>query len=118
MQKTMLIDESYKLALDVISLYQNMRKNNEKVISRQLLRSGTSIGVNIKESDYADSNLEAIHKLKLALKECNQTIYWLDLIRDSKIYDADTTDIHNQCRIILRMLSRQIVAFSKRERKK
>ena len=117
MKNVILVDESYKLALDVVDLYQNMRASNERVISRQLLKSGTSIGANIKESGYAETNEEVVRKLKHALKECNETMYWLELIRDSKIYDKDTTDIHNECRNVLRLLSRAIASYPKKVKK-
>ena len=75
--------KSYKFALDIVSITKSLQKRNEFVLSRQLLKSGTSIGANIRESEYAQSKKDFINKLSISLKEANETAYWLDLLMDS-----------------------------------
>lgn len=76
--------DSKAFALRVIKLYQFLK--NEKqifVLSKQILRSGTSIGANVRESVNAQSRMDFINKLNIALKEANETEYWLELIHES-----------------------------------
>ena len=79
---------SKRFALRIIKLYSYL--NNEKkefVISKQIYRSGTSIGANIAESVYAQSDADYINKLKISLKEASETKYWLELLFESQIID-------------------------------
>ena len=91
--------ESKTFALRIIKLYQFLK--NEKhvyVLSKQVLRSGTSIGANIRESVNAQSRMDFINKLNIALKEANETEYWLELIHESGIIDDKQFDsIYNDC---------------------
>jgi len=89
MSKNQVKDKSYELALAVIELYKHLvTDQREYVISKQLLRSGTSVGANIRESEYAESKADFLHKLLIALKECNESEYWLDLLTDSELADS------------------------------
>ncbi len=75
---------TYSFALQIVLLVQDIQaEKKEYVLSRQLLRSGTSIGAMIRESKFAESKPDLIHKLKIALKEANETEYWLSLLLDS-----------------------------------
>ena len=91
--------ESKTFALRIIKLYQFLK--NEKhvyVLSKQVLKSGTSIGANIRESVNAQSRMDFINKLNIALKEANETEYWLELIHESGIIDDKQFDsIYNDC---------------------
>ena len=74
-------------------------------MTNQLLRSGTSIGANIHESKYAQSTADFIHKMQIALKECYESEYWLELLnRTHFIDDEKYSDLRNQCGSIRRML--------------
>ena len=99
--------KSKKLALDIISLYKLLTSGkNEFILSKQILKSGTSIGANIAESECASSDKDFLNKLYIALKECNETLYWLDLLFDSNyIDDAQFVDIREKCSEIKRMLN-------------
>lgn len=77
-------DKSFVFALDIIQTYQSLIDQKEFVLSKQMLRSGTSVGANIREAEYAESRNDFVHKLKIALKEANGTIYWIDLLYLSK----------------------------------
>jgi four helix bundle protein len=68
-----------------VELFKHLQNNQrEFVLSRQLLRSGTSIGALTRESEYAESKADFIHKLSIARKECNETLYWLELLEKTE----------------------------------
>jgi len=83
MSKNVVKEKSLEFALAIIQLNKKLTAEKEFVISNQLLRSGTSIGALIRESEHAESKQDFIHKLSIALKETNETIYWLELILKS-----------------------------------
>ncbi len=83
-------DKSYSLALRIIKLYQYLKdEQKEFVLSKQVLRSGTSIGAQVREAKFAQSRADFISKLSIALKEANETLYWLELLHDSGYIDND-----------------------------
>ena len=85
MEKQNIIKEkSFLFAIEIVALYKVLAERKEFVLSKQLLRSGTSIGANIRESEHAQSKADFIHKLSIALKEANETEYWLDLLYETK----------------------------------
>jgi four helix bundle protein len=73
-------------AIEIVTLYKVLAERKEFVLSKQLLRSGTSIGANIRESEHAQSKADFIHKLSIALKEANETEYWLDLLYEKNMF--------------------------------
>lgn len=77
---------SFEFALMIIEFTEILEENRKYVIARQLLRSGTSIGANIREAQNAESKADFIHKLKIASKEADETEYWLLLCKESKNY--------------------------------
>lgn len=82
------MNKSYAFALRIIKLYKYLIKSQkEYVLSKQVLRSGTSIGALIKEAEHAQSKADFIHKMNIALKEANETEYWLMLLKDSDYID-------------------------------
>ncbi len=84
MKQNILKERSFKFALEIIHLYKNLSLNSrEYILSKQLLRSGTSIGANIREAEYAQSKADFVHKLSIALKEANETDYWIELLKIS-----------------------------------
>ncbi len=99
--------KSKSFAFEIIKLYKYLlNTKSETVLSKQILRSGTSIGANIAESEYASSDKDFLNKLYIALKECNETIYWLDLIYESKYIGSETyNSLKAQCCEIKRLLS-------------
>jgi len=78
-------EKTYQFSLNIIDLYQNLCKQQEFVLSKQLLKSGTSIGANVEEATAAQSKKDFIAKMSIASKEARETNYWLRLLRDSKI---------------------------------
>jgi len=82
-------DKSYGFALRIVNLYKYLSvEKKEFVLSKQILRSGTAIGALIRESEYAQSTADFINKLHIALKEANETDYWLELLKDGKYISA------------------------------
>ena len=94
---------SIKFALRIIKLYKYLiEEKNEYVMSKQVYRSGTSIGANIAESKTAQSDADFISKLSIALKEANETKYWLVLLRESDtISDDEYYSIENDINTII-----------------
>ena len=88
--KSPIADKSYAFAVRIVKLYQYLlRTKSEFVISRQVLRCGTSIGANAREGQEGQSRADFVSKLGIALKESNETLYWLDLLHDTEYIDTD-----------------------------
>ena len=106
MKENMLIDLSKQFAVDVVNLCTEIKEHRKSnVLLNQLLRSGTSIGANIHEANYASSKADFINKFQIALKECYETEYWLELFVKSDILNRETAvDLYNQCGTIRRIL--------------
>ncbi|MDI6736869.1 MAG: four helix bundle protein, partial [bacterium] len=84
MKESVLKDKSYQFALEIIKLAQFlMSDKKEFVLSKQVLRSGTAIGALIREAEFGQSKSDFINKMSIALKEANETIYWLELLNES-----------------------------------
>ena len=92
MKENILKEKSYLFALRIIKLYQHLAKQQEYVLSKQVLRSGTSIGANIEEAGQAQSKADFIHKLSIAQKESFETHYWIRLLRDSELLTHKLAD--------------------------
>ena len=87
----LILDKSFEFALKIIDLYNVLvSEKKEYVLSKQLLRSGTSIGANAREGVVAQSRKEFIAKLNIALKEAHETEYWLELLVHGKYLDVDS----------------------------
>ncbi len=107
----LIIDLSFKFALETIRYVELLEKDHRYVIARQLLKSGTSIGANVREAQNAESKTDFIHKLKIAAKEADETEYWLLLCQNSDGY-ADCNHLLVQCSSIIKVLSK-IISSSK-----
>ncbi|OIV42784.1 four helix bundle protein [Flavobacterium johnsoniae] len=112
-RKNIIKEKSFAFAIDVVNLYKVLAEKREFVLSRQMLRSGTSIGANIREAEHAQSKADFIHKLSISLKEANETEYWLDLLYETKyLSDIDFLNIKPKITELLRLLT-SIVKTSK-----
>ena len=89
MAESKLRNLSMEFAADIINLVKDLKANRESVISNQIGRSGTSIGANIHEAQYAQGKKDFISKLEIALKEANETGYWLELLRRTNYIDEN-----------------------------
>ena len=99
-------DRAKAFAKSIVFLCRNMKaKHKETVLINQLLRSGTSIGANIHEAQYAQSTKDFISKLEIAQKECYETEYWLELLFETECFEERLyKSIQNECGAIRRML--------------
>ena len=94
--------KSFEFALTIINLYQERR---EYIISRQLLRSGTSIGANVEEATAGQSRKDFASKMAIASKEARETKYWLQLLKQSKLGDVDVAKELGQVEELIRILT-------------
>ena len=97
MKDNVLQSKSYAFAIRIIRLVQYLeREKREFVLSNQVKRSGTAIGASIREAEFSESRLDFIHKMRISLKEANETMYWLSLLLAASIME--------DCRELLAML--------------
>ena len=110
MAKSILKEKSYRFALRIVKLYKFIAaEKREYVLSKQILRSGTSIGANIEEAGQGQSKADFVHKLAIAQKEAFETLYWLRLLRDSDyLTDAQASTLIADCIELQKMLTASI----------
>lgn len=89
MGTTELGEMALRLAIQGVEATRILRDCKEYEIGSQLLRSSTSVGANISESEYAQSRSDFVSKLRIALKECNETLWWLRLLKSAEIFESD-----------------------------
>jgi four helix bundle protein len=89
MKKTDILEKSFNFSLEIIKLYNKLRKEKEFIISKQLLRSATSIGANVHEAPAAYSRKEFAHKMSIASKEARETEYWLKILHQGQLVNLD-----------------------------
>jgi len=106
-------EKSYQFAIEIVHLYKKMKKQNEFILSRQIVRSGTSIGANVEEALAAQSRKDFISKMSIASKEARETNYWLRLLRDTNVVeDLDLKQILKDSQAIVKIIT-SIVKTSK-----
>ena len=103
--QNVVLQKSYDFALSIISLYREMIDQKEFVLSKQLLRSGTSIGANVEEAQAAQSTKDFVSKLCVASKEARESRYWLRLLRQSQLCKMDFTPYLQQVEELVRLLT-------------
>ena len=102
-------EKSLVFAIKIVNLCKQLDSKNEYVISRQIMRSGTAIGALIREAEYAESGLDFIHKLSIARKECNETIYWLELLKKTDLINESMFEpLNNMAIELMRLLTASI----------
>ena len=115
MKENKLVGLSKQFAVDIVNLCNAIKENRKgNVLLNQLLRSGTSIGANIHEANYASSKADFINKFQIALKECYESDYWLGLFKDTKmITEEEYADMYNKCSKIRKLLVASITTAKK-----
>lgn len=84
MRENIIYEKSYSFAIRIVNLHKYLQSNhNEYTLSKQVLRSGTSIGAMTREAKFAQSKADFVNKLSIGLKEANETSYWIDLLHDT-----------------------------------
>ena len=111
MGSNVIYDKSYKFAIRVVNLHKYLKnEHKEFVLSKQLLRSGTSIGALTREAKFAQSRADFVNKLSIALKEANETDYWIDLLFDT---DFLTVSMHENIKKDINELISLLVSIVK-----
>src|SRR5690554_1070951 len=87
----LIVKLTFNFALDIVAFCEELDREHKYAISRQLIRSGTSVGANVREAQNAESIADFIHKLKISLKELHETEYWLLLCKESPSYPTPST---------------------------
>ena len=87
MRENIIKNKSFAFALRIINLFKFLQAKKEFVLSKQILRCGTSVGALVRESEHAESKADFIHKMAIAQKEANETSYWLELLSKSEYID-------------------------------
>jgi four helix bundle protein len=105
--KNIVMNKSYAFALRIIRLYKYLiSEHKEFVLSKQILRSGTAIGALIKEAEHAQSKADFLNKMNVALKEANETEYWLMLLKDSDyLNETNYSSIHIESIELIKLLA-------------
>lgn len=108
-------DKSFAFAIRIVKLNKHLCENKKEfVLSKQLLRSGTAVGALVREAQNAESKADFIHKLGIAQKECDETMYWLELLQETEfINQAEFESIHNEAIELLKMLRSAIITSRK-----
>ena len=106
MAQSILIQSSLKFSAKIIKLQEYLNKQKkETIISKQIIRSATSIGANINEANYGSSKADFIAKMHIALKECAETEYWIRLLKEAEyVTDEKFNSLINECLSIKKML--------------
>ncbi len=105
--KSIIGKKSYAFALDIISIYKTLASHKKEfILSKQLLRCGTSIGANVYEALSGESKRDFVHKLSIALKESKETSYWLNLLKDSDYIALEQFDrLNGDCNELIKILN-------------
>jgi len=107
-KENIILDKSFDFALMTIDLYRKLKEEKEFIISKQLLRSGTSIGANAQEATAAYSKKDFVHKMTISSKEARETRYWLQLLDRSKLTNISVqkhlTEVENLVKILTKIV--------------
>ena len=116
MEKSITREKAKKFAVKIVRLCQVLQQNNKEfIISKQLIRCGTSVGANLMESEHAASGLDFVNKLNISLKEANETKYWLELLVETDYISQEKfLEMKNDCDEILRLLAASIKTMKSR----
>ncbi len=110
-KENIIVELTFKFLLHIIQYCEQLESNKKYIISKQLLKSGTSIGANAREAQNAESKADFIHKFKVAAKEADETQYWLLLCNESENYPLSDSLIE-ELSVIIRIISK-IISSSK-----
>ncbi len=105
MKENKLVDLSMDFSVDIINLVKHLKSNHESIIANQIGRSGTSIGANIHEAQYAQGKKDFVSKMEIALKEASETGYWIELLHRTNYIDEQSYKmLSSKCAAIRVML--------------
>jgi four helix bundle protein len=114
MKENVIRIKSFQFAINTVNLFKKLQEvKREFILSKQLVKSGTSIGANIREGINAESKLDFVHKLGIAQKECDETIYWLELLQATNYLTlAEMSKLKSDAEELMRII-RSIILTSK-----
>ena len=98
-----IVDKSFYFACDIVIYAEELKQKRFFEIANQLLKSGTSVGANVRESQRGVSTKDFKNKLGIALKEADETSFWLDVIEETNIYEVPPT-LREDCEVLIRLL--------------
>lgn len=106
MKKNIVAEKSIAFAIRIVKAYKFLiTEHKEYVLSKQLLKSGTAIGALVRESEHAESKADFVHKMSIALKEANETNYWLFILKEADyLNENEYESIRNDCDELIRLL--------------
>lgn len=108
-QKNIIVEKSLDFSVDIVKFCELLESNRKYVIAKQLLKSGTSVGANVFEVQHAESKADFIHKMKIGIKEANETLYWLLICERSESYPTDSS-LKLKAEELIRIISRIILS--------
>jgi four helix bundle protein len=110
MKRSVLKDKSFRFAVRIVNLYKYLCEDKkEYVLSKQILRCGTSVGAMVREAEHSESKADFIHKMAIAQKEINETLYWLELLLETEyISNKEFESINNDAVEIIKMITSSI----------
>lgn len=116
MKDNVIVDKTLEFSIRIVNMYKYLcKEQSEFILSKQLLKSGTSIGANVREAEHAQSKADFLNKNNIALKEANETCYWLELLHKTGYITTSMYDsIFADCEEILKILI-SIVKTSKQD---
>ena len=109
----LIVDLSFKFAIEVIAFCDQLELSQKYMMARQLFKSGTSIGANIREAQNAESTKDFIHKMKIAAKEAEESIFWMELTNNSDTYPTNNKLLEDA--IVLMKVISKIIGTTKRK---
>lgn len=120
MKQSILRDKSFAFALRVVRLSQELQQNQKEfVLSKQILRSGTAIGALVREGEFAQSKPDFINKLSIALKEANETEYWILLLKEARLMNDElASSLQSACKELIAMLVASVKTAKKNRNEK
>ncbi len=107
-KENLIVSLTFKFALDIIQYCEKLENERKYIVSRQLLKSGTSIGANVRETQNAESKADFIHKFKIAAKEIDESEYWLLLCKEAESYPDPNNlliDLESISRVVSKIIS-------------
>jgi four helix bundle protein len=115
-QRNIIVEKTISFSVAIIKFSEILNERKKHVVSKQLLRCGTSIGANVYEAQHAESRADFIHKMKIAVKEANETLYWLTLCEKSDSYPFESS-LKDHVNEIIRIISRIILTSKEKSGK-
>ena len=114
-RKSIIKDKSFVFAIRVVNLYKYLSETKKEfILSKQLLRSGTAVGALVREAQNAESKADFIHKLAIAQKECDETIYWIELLKKTNyLNDNEFESMSSEATELLKMIRSAIITTKK-----